>query len=426
MRVTAKDVRNFLLETLHAQNAVPTGPPTHEVILPLRDEEAITSRVIKAALRRVEDIVQESAESEVSRTFPRTLALPYVASRDPTPREWVDHLYDESEGAFTVFGSALRTWESLASCGWLQPVAGVPRDRATASSSSHVRCEAAAVPVGGVWECGAPEYVVGSNSSSSASESEDSNPTAAAGLNSTAAPAVGACSVLFAYQDPPEGRMEDVQLMRTPKYMQHSGFTWGTGTGAGSAGRKVRNRFHHMNLWRDTPALPTIRELCCYVQPRFPHLMATLREQPFECSSLGPQQGTWCRMLVCEDFPDEYVTGWHGSNLYFCNSIIKSRKLIGTKGSRGHVGIWSHKLSTRSKCGSYMYYILSGTGVAWGVMFEIKVDPKYTRNSGANMDQWCTQEGFVVIHAVWFHGIPQEDFSPCMYIWPEWDPKLEC
>ena len=58
-------------------------------------------------------------------------------------------------------------------------------------------------------------------------------------------------------------------------------------------------------------------------------------------------------------------------------------------------------------------------------MFELKVHPAHTKKSGAQWDQWVTEEGYAVPHAVWFHGVTQEDFWPTMCIWPPWNPALE-
>ena len=58
-------------------------------------------------------------------------------------------------------------------------------------------------------------------------------------------------------------------------------------------------------------------------------------------------------------------------------------------------------------------------------MFELKVHPEHTNKSGVSWDQWVTEEGYAVPHAVWFHGVTQEDFWPTMCIWPPWNPALE-
>ena len=83
--------------------------------------------------------------------------------------------------------------------------------------------------------------------------------------------------------------------------------------------------------------------------------------------------------MLSEDAPAHYETAWHGSNLYVARLIIEARSLQPSYGSRGHFGVWSHKSSHRSQCGSYMYYIPSGSGVAWSVMFELRVDKEFTK-----------------------------------------------
>ena len=137
------------------------------------------------------------------------------------------------------------------------------------------------------------------------------------------------------------------------------------------------------------------------------------------------QAGEWFCLPLSNESPAHWDTAWHGGNLYACNAVISGNKLLPSFGSRGDFGIWSHKQSTRSKCGSYMYYIPSGSGVAWSVMYELRVCPHHTRKSGANKDQWVTDEGHVVLHAVWFHGVSQSGFFPGMHIWPTWNAKLE-
>ena len=129
--------------------------------------------------------------------------------------------------------------------------------------------------------------------------------------------------------------------------------------------------------------------------------------------------------MLSEDAPAHYETSWHGSNLYVARSIIETRTMEASHGSHGHYGVWSNKVSRRSKCGSYMYYIPSGSGVVWGVMFELRVDRAFTKVSGANYDQWVTLPEHVRVVSAWFHGVSQSDFWPCMYIWPVWDPRLE-
>ena len=85
------------------------------------------------------------------------------------------------------------------------------------------------------------------------------------------------------------------------------------------------------------------------------------------------------RRMLSEDVPSHYETSWHGSNLYVARTIIQSRSLEASYGSHGDYGVWSHKVSTRSSCGSYMYYIPSGSGVVWSVMFELRVDRNFTK-----------------------------------------------
>ena len=198
--------------------------------------------------------------------------------------------------------------------------------------------------------------------------------------------------------------------------------------GKKAAGRRVQWRFKERGSWVETPVLPTIAELRCYVEPRFPTLVNGLIKVDFQLSSSGggnDQQGQWFKMVISEDFPSHYETRWHGSNLYFAGSIIASRKLIPTEGSRGDFGVWSHKCSTRKQCGSYMYYICSRTGVAWSVMFELKVHLGHAKKSGACKDQSVTKEGYAVPHAAFFHGVSQKDFWPNLHLWPPWDPNLE-
>ena len=128
---------------------------------------------------------------------------------------------------------------------------------------------------------------------------------------------------------------------------------------------------------------------------------------------------------MSEEVPAHYETTWHGSNLYMARLIIETREMVATIGSHGDYGVWSHRLSTRKHCGSYMYYIPSGSGVAWAVMFELKVDSRHTKRSGAHNNQCVTGAAHVRVGSAWFHGVSQSDFWPSMYIWPPWDPRLE-
>ena len=74
-----------------------------------------------------------------------------------------------------------------------------------------------------------------------------------------------------------------------------------------------------------------------------------------------------------------------------------------------------------------MYYILSGSGVAWGVMFELRINPDhpFTKKGGSSSHQYCTQDGHAHVRAAWFHGVTQRDFFGGMHSWPVWDPELE-
>ena len=76
------------------------------------------------------------------------------------------------------------------------------------------------------------------------------------------------------------------------------------------------------------------------------------------------------------------------------------------------VTVWvsGHINTAIENFGSYMYYILSGSGVAWSVMFELRIDLAHTKKSGSSSHQWVTEDGHATVHAAWFHGVTQDDF----------------
>ena len=115
---------------------------------------------------------------------------------------------------------------------------------------------------------------------------------------------------------------------------------------------------------------------------------------------------------------------WKLSKTHEClgnRSVLEIAKTQGAKRS----GNRSHKSSNRKLCGSYMYYLLSGNGVAWSVMFELRIDLSHTRKGGSSSHQYCTEEGHATVHTAWFHGVAQDDWFPTMHIWPMWNPDLE-
>ena len=182
-------------------------------------------------------------------------------------------------------------------------------------------------------------------------------------------------------------------------------------------------------MLKPTPAVVTVEELQEFLQSRFPNLIDRVEQVPFETSSSedGHREGKWFRIILSDAFPcPDFQTSWHGSNLYVAGSIIKTGKMWPSYDASGRLlGIRSHKSSNRKLCGSYMYYILSGSGVAWSVMFELRIDLNHTQRGGSSSHQHCTEEGHATVHAAWFHGVTQDDFFPHMHIWPTWNPDLE-
>ena len=230
--------------------------------------------------------------------------------------------------------------------------------------------------------------------------------------------------------------------MRSKEYMRETGFLWGTGKNT----KKVRNRFYAAVPYSEVPSDPSLEELLQYIKPR----QAELRLDETTITSYsggqlgksfpGEQTGTWFRApttskdaprFAIEDSNCDTVTkvwlgleshrAWSGVNMYILWSIFR----FGWKGSwgkNGQFGGWCHKDSTRKRCGSYMYYVQSGTGIAWGVLLELLVDRTRGRTA---QDQWVQDEGSSAIVAVWFHGVKHKDFFGGQYIWPAWDPGLE-
>ena len=235
----------------------------------------------------------------------------------------------------------------MALCGWLKQVgnAGAPSaSGASSASAAPLASSAGASYTGGIWGVAAElEY-------ESDSDADVHPPSMSAGS------AVGAGSALFAFHEERRGSLAEVERMRGAEYMKNEGFRWCVGEGKNSAGRKVQRRFKECGYWVDNPTLPTIAELRCYVERRFPTLLNGLIEVPFQLSSsgYGLRQGAWFKMVITDDFPGNYNTSWHGGNLYCAESIISSMTLHPSEGSRGHFGIWSHKLSTRRQCESYI------------------------------------------------------------------------
>ena len=217
---------------------------------------------------------------------------------------------------------------------------------------------------------------------------------------------------LFGLKPDRHGDVEEISRMRAKEYTQTVGFIWHVGHG--KAASKVQWRLGEAHMLKPTPAVPTVKELQEYLCSRFPNLSDQLEQVPFETSSSedGHREGKWFRIILSDAFPcPDFQTSWHGSNLYVAGSIIKTGKMWPSyDASRRLFGIWSHKSSNRKLCGSYMYYILSGSGVAWSVMFELRIDLNHTQRGGSSSHQHCTEEGHATVHAAWFHGVTQDDF----------------
>ena len=432
-------LRKFITAGLNDMESGAPGPPVNELIKAETDEEHLSYRALKDALENVNSIdgplsllslenVNSVSEQELAKIcwdeaeelFDNSpFGLPYVKIRPLTAREWV-YLYGEgvgdSPGVFNAFTGPLSTWSSLSTCGFLKSASPlVPVVTATSSSFAAAR-----PVVGGVW--GPEVFEVAASCYAAAASS-----AAAPDCNAPACDSHSDDELLFELKIDRHGRMEDIQNLRGAEYMRNEGFIWHVGSGP--AARKVRWRFSETNLWKcQSVARPTVEELEAFLRPRFPEYIGQLAQVPFETSASEDrlQEGQWFRLIVSHNSPcPNFETSWHGSNLYVAGSIFKTGVLLPTKGSHGSVGIWSHKSSNRKLCGSYMYYILSGSGVAWGVMFEIRIDLAHTKISGSSTHQWVTEDGHATVHAAWFHGVTQDDFFPSMHIWPTWDPNLE-
>ncbi len=202
-------------------------------------------------------------------------------------------------------------------------------------------------------------------------------------------------------------------------------FVWGTGTGAKSKGRATRARFRAAGHWVAEPVLEVAtQELQLFLQPRWPGA------RPARCPE--PPMGTvgvWFVVPfpeVAEPARQAAAAGWEeaysGTNLY-CLDSIRRVGWKATPGSMGRTACWCHRSGQRRFCGSYMLYVPSGTGVAWGCMLHLLVDR--SRALPNVRDQWCQPEGTSIVRAVCVHGVLQKDWWDGMRILPSWQPHLE-
>ena len=260
--VTRAALRKFLLDQLREQSSAPPGPPTNEIIVVERDEESITCRMVKDALERADDIVEDASSQELK----KSIGLPYVAARAPTAHEWATQLYNENTGAVDVFTSSCSTWEHLASCGLLQLAVIEGRSSASKPPSAPTRSASSepSAPIdGGFWGEEVSVQRPASNDSYTSSDESESD-----------------ADVVFAFHEERQGTFDEIQKMRHQKgYMKDEGFIWATGMGKKAAGRRVQWRFKERGYWVETPALPTIAELRCYVEPRFRTLQQQQQQQ---------------------------------------------------------------------------------------------------------------------------------------------------
>ncbi len=120
------------------------------------------------------------------------------------------------------------------------------------------------------------------------------------------------------------------------------------------------------------------------------------------------------------------LAGWQeaysGTHLYCLNSIRRAGWRA-TRGSMDRVACWCHRSGHRRYCGSYMLYVPSGTGVAWGCQLHLLVDR--TRALKNVRDQWCQPEGTSILKAVYFHGVLQREWWDGMHVLASWQPHLE-
>ena len=92
------------------------------------------------------------------------------------------------------------------------------------------------------------------------------------------------------------------------------------------------------------------------------------------------------------------------------------------KPSNGPTGVYCFTDLRSNQVSYYCHYILSGSGCAWASFAQFAIPAGKTKKYAA--DQRYAQSEDITMTALWFHGVPQNQFT-AEYIWPFWDPALE-
>ena len=108
--VTGNAVRKYIIELWQKSMGSPVGPPTAEYWTPVyRQEENVTVRQLNKVIHQVAPNVEEQMD------------LPYVCSRQPDSREWIQ-LYGDGDqlGCYDAYAPWSVHFDSLDYCPWLQ------------------------------------------------------------------------------------------------------------------------------------------------------------------------------------------------------------------------------------------------------------------------------------------------------------------
>ena len=210
--------------------------------------------------------------------------------------------------------------------------------------------------------------------------------------------------------------------------------------------KSTRTRFYNDGHWGPEQLPPSrmfvdrmLEEILDFVRKRLPEDQGYWGLQRTTTPLDKNTAGTWFKLVVgihqmdCAQIPDQergldkWTDGWHATNMYAWRSCMSG--LFAYPGTRsdedGQPAVYLHKTSSCHSCQSYMWYVASGSGAAWGVLLHCLVNRREAlKNAG---DQWRQRAGrnSVRICEVFFHGVPRDEWWNGMHIWGTWSPKKE-
>ena len=231
----------------------------------------------------------------------------------------------------------------------------------------------------------------------------------------------------FGPTPPPDEASSVMYNMRDPVYFipEHGtqgGYRWALGERPGSAGVRVRQRFRDDGHSRPPTVFPSLEEISCFTQKRSmpPPTEVDVSDFSLFAITQGFPSGSLFRIQMAVQ-PPNMDRFWHGSNLYCALSMYKQGPL-NHRPSNGPTAVYCFTNLRGHKVSHYCHYILSGSGCAWTSFAQFAIPAGKTKKY--SVDQRYAQAEDIIMTALWFHGVPQSQFT-AECIWLIWDPAIE-